>query len=64
MADEVSIHIGGVTYVRNPYDTGSISSLLIHKGVEYNKANEAEEDCRKAGKGKRIKLYNGITITT
>lgn len=64
MADEVSIHINGVTYVRNPHNEGSVASLLIRKGIDPEIAYIAEEQCRLTAPGHRVGVkVPGVTLT-
>ena len=65
MASEVSIRINGVLYVRNPYNKGSIANLLVHKGVDPELAQIAEEQCRLTAPGHKVPVkLGGIQITT
>lgn len=65
MATEVSIRINGVLYVRNPYNEGSVANLLVHKGVDPELAQIAEEQCRLTAPGHKVPVkLDGIIITT
>ena len=65
MATEVSIRINGVLYVRNPYNEGSVANLLVHKGVDPELAQIAEEQCRLTAPGHKVPVkLAGIIITT
>jgi hypothetical protein len=64
MADEVTIRINNVSYVRNPHNEGSVASLLIRKGIDPVIAYIAEKQCRVTAPGHKVDVkVPGVTLT-